>query len=701
VNFLKVISLIFSTSLLLFSKPSDTNYHWPIDASKHLAATFCEPRSGHLHEGIDIKTWGQMGVPCFAIGDGYVEKVVTRYRGYGKLLVLRLDNGERAIYAHLESFVHKIDLQILAEQKASKNYQVQVRYEPNEYRVSKGEIIAYSGTSGTSHPHLHFEIHDTLGIPQNPLSYFNIKDSKDPIITHVILEPLEKMTLINGHPLSETLYFYRNPDPKKPLASIDGTFGFQIVAFDYSDGTWNKYAIYETQVFVDDSLAYHIVFNDAPGRTSQYHNDIYAQKELDYRWSPTKLYVPNSGDEHFLTSDEFTGHLNLKRGIHRFKIVILDYKGNLKTAEFSLENKEHALWTINKVQDKLQFSTQNNKYPLFENWYDTINQIYFTPEKTIIPLDFLFENGNDPSAMDIPALETTWGSHQVFQISRLENSNQISYKLDYNSGNILLNFDAAQAQQFPPYLQLQYNDTTSIVTLFQSGENTALTERISPRDFYTANSIQMPFKDTTLIYELHPFESISPFDAKHIEFVNSHLSVDISNPRNQIMNYIITEEDSLEGLSFIRIQSAPWQSVKLGFKINSTENEAIYSKSGSSWTLLNRTMYTGLDVEAGQYTSFKDVTMPEIELISNSNDYHTNGRVTFKISDDGSPLRNPSKQIEASVNGNVVYFEYNFERKEASWQIPKQFTSHSFRVKLKVWDEVGNLTRNTSIIYLK
>ncbi len=102
----QLIVMLFTTLLMA------QNYRWPIHASQSLSATFCEYRTGHLHAGIDIKTWGEMEVPCVAIADGYIEGIVIGYNGYGRGIFIRLADGNLAIYGHLERFTAEMEQMI-------------------------------------------------------------------------------------------------------------------------------------------------------------------------------------------------------------------------------------------------------------------------------------------------------------------------------------------------------------------------------------------------------------------------------------------------------------------------------------------------------------------------------------------------------------------------------------------------------------
>ena len=86
-----------------------------------------------FHNGIDLST--PTGSDIFSPAKGYVTEVYSNSTG-GLQLVIEHDNGYRTGYAHLSSVV----------------------VSPGD-RVKKGELVAYTGNTGSSTgPHLHFTL---------------------------------------------------------------------------------------------------------------------------------------------------------------------------------------------------------------------------------------------------------------------------------------------------------------------------------------------------------------------------------------------------------------------------------------------------------------------------------------------------------------------------------------------------------------
>ncbi len=101
----------------------------------------------HFHTGIDFTA--PRGTEVYATGDGVVDKVVMKKRGYGYHVVLDHGYGYKTLYAHMSKF--------------------KVR---NGEKVKRGDVIGYVGSTGTSTaPHLHYEVIKS-GKKINPMNFF-------------------------------------------------------------------------------------------------------------------------------------------------------------------------------------------------------------------------------------------------------------------------------------------------------------------------------------------------------------------------------------------------------------------------------------------------------------------------------------------------------------------------------------------------
>lgn len=119
--------------------PEGIDFVWP--ARGGLLARFAEPNS----KGVDIG--GKAGDPVIAAAAGQVLYTGTGIRGFGKLIVIRHENGFSSVYAH--------------------NREILVKEGQN---VARGQRIAELGDTDADRPKLHFEIRKS-GKPVDPLIY--------------------------------------------------------------------------------------------------------------------------------------------------------------------------------------------------------------------------------------------------------------------------------------------------------------------------------------------------------------------------------------------------------------------------------------------------------------------------------------------------------------------------------------------------
>lgn len=99
------------------------------------------------HNGVDYSV--PVGTAVFATADGTVRSLQTRGQTSGLTLVIDHGNGYETVYSHLDKVVAR----------------------PGQ-RVSRGDIIAFSGNSGLSFaPHLHYEVR-YRGTAVDPVNYF-------------------------------------------------------------------------------------------------------------------------------------------------------------------------------------------------------------------------------------------------------------------------------------------------------------------------------------------------------------------------------------------------------------------------------------------------------------------------------------------------------------------------------------------------
>jgi hypothetical protein len=165
---------IFSFLILTVSRGEMIS---PLKIPLLMSANFGELRPNHFHSGIDLKTQGRIGLPVYAMDDGYVSRVVVSPWGFGRAVYINHSSGLTTVYGHLDRFAPFIDEIVRRQQYEQEDFSIDCEFAEGEIPVAQGNIIGYSGNSGSSGgPHLHLDIRDT--------------DTQDPMDPQEWLSPL-------------------------------------------------------------------------------------------------------------------------------------------------------------------------------------------------------------------------------------------------------------------------------------------------------------------------------------------------------------------------------------------------------------------------------------------------------------------------------------------------------------------------------
>lgn len=242
-----------------------------------LSANFGELRADHFHSGLDIKTQGLTGMEVVAAASGYVYRISISPGGFGKALYIRHPSGYSTVYGHLDKFIPEIEEYVISRQYEEKSFMVSLWPQKDKFRFEQGDIIAYSGNSGSSSgPHLHYEIRKSdQEIPLNPLLFeFGIRDDIKPVIEKLVIFPTGKNTQINGR--TGMLKFsaaggngnYYIPN----TVNISGPAGFGIKSFDQFCDSYNKCSAFSIELKIDSLTHYKYVMDEFSFNESRYVN---------------------------------------------------------------------------------------------------------------------------------------------------------------------------------------------------------------------------------------------------------------------------------------------------------------------------------------------------------------------------------------------------------------------------------------------
>ena len=275
----------------------------PLEIKPFITGTFGESRTDHMHSGLDYATNGRIGIPVYAVADGYVSRVKVSATGYGRVIYLTHPNGYVSVYAHLNEFNVVVEDYIRRKQYEKQSFEIELLPDPALFKFKKGELIGYSGNTGASTgPHLHFEIRsEKTERPLNP-ALFGIyaPDELSPMVRRLKVYPEGNNSVVNGQHAAAIYSFvqeknqfqYRLTDTVK----VTGSCTFGMLVGDYVSAASNEAGIYSWQLLVDDVPLYSAALDSFAFDDTRMVNDLIDYKE----WSNTgiryTMFRRSSGD---------------------------------------------------------------------------------------------------------------------------------------------------------------------------------------------------------------------------------------------------------------------------------------------------------------------------------------------------------------------------------------------------------------------
>ncbi len=344
--------------------PKESPYAYPIEGVARLySANFGEMRPNHFHSGVDIKSDGVSGKRIVSVADGYVSRLSISPFGYGLAIYVTHPNGVTSQYGHLSRFRDDIAKYAEGERYRLKQHSINIHLTPTQFPVKRGELIGYSGNSGSSTaPHLHFEMRDTKDQrPKNP-------------ITMGVIQPIDKIK-----PLFTNLYYIESE-------TVNGvTYQKKITKYDLKRNSDGNYSIAEDRpVWVGREGHFVVAVSDrkanVTNRFGLYIIEMQRGDEVIYRHKQdgflfSKTRYSNSVSYFPLQRKTSTEHYRLRRqeglphsmidiakddGMVRtvagestqMKIVAQDDMRNISTLSFTIKGKDDKDCFKAKVDDK-------------------------------------------------------------------------------------------------------------------------------------------------------------------------------------------------------------------------------------------------------------------------------------------------------------------------------------------------------------
>lgn len=359
----------------------ESNFCSPFDFPILLSANFGELRPNHFHNGLDIKTQGVTGKPIHCIADGYVSRVAVLHGGYGQVIYVTHPNGLTSVYGHVISFAKNIQACVRQYQYAHETFVCDLKFQPGQFPVKKGDIIALSGNEGASAgPHLHLELRRTeTGEYIDPMPYFKhlLKDSKAPVGSLIGIYPIQGKGVVNGSSHKKLLAI---GNLKQPVHAW-GEIYTGISAKDYMDGTSNFYGVHSVTLYVDSVQVFNSTTDKVLPDENRMINGFTDYEELTRtRRLIMRSYKLPGNRLRLLHTNENRGAVTIdeERDYH-FRYVLEDNFGNRRTYQFIVKGKrqdipeykpeanEMLYWNRTNVIQKPGMELVVPRYHVYEN----------------------------------------------------------------------------------------------------------------------------------------------------------------------------------------------------------------------------------------------------------------------------------------------------------------------------------------------
>lgn len=348
-----LLLLILSSSF--YGEAQVEAWRSPLEFPLFLAGNFAELRPNHFHAGIDLKTQGATGKAVHAPKAGYVSRISASPWGYGYALYLNHPDGVTTVYGHLERFAPKLAQYLWEQQHQQEKFAINLIMTPEQFPVEEGEIVAYSGNTGSSGgPHVHFEMRETATDKlMDALPYYRhlIKDTRAPKALGILVCPQAGNGVVNGKSSNQEINITTDKKGNMALSSrIEawGKIGLAIRANDYMDETANIYGVKEIILKEGETECFH-------SNIENYHfsDDRYVNAWTDYElWSKKRIFYqkcfiePGNRLPFFQSKNRGVITIDEEKNYY-FRFILRDLHGNQTELKVTVVGKKQDIPAVN------------------------------------------------------------------------------------------------------------------------------------------------------------------------------------------------------------------------------------------------------------------------------------------------------------------------------------------------------------------
>jgi hypothetical protein len=390
----------------------------PLNIPISLAGNFGELRPNHYHMGLDIRTNHRENLPVFAAADGYISHVKVEPAGFGQAVYINHPNGYTTVYGHLNDFFPALAAYVKQQQYDQESWKVFIDIPADLFPVRKGDLIAYSGSTGGSEaPHVHFEIRSTAeDVNKNPMLFgMPIKDKTAPVILRLavydraksVYEQSPKIFLVKKSGTGFSI-------PKGIITVFTPKISLAISAFDTESGTSNRNGIYEAELSDNDKVVIGFQMDNI-----SYDKTRNVNAHIDYKTKTNggpylqqlfQLYGYVNSIYHQISGD---GMIDVSDGsLHKIKIEVRDPLGNRSLLQFQVQYKPTLIYNSQLPGKKF--------YPMMLDGYETNDCAFYIGEKCLYDsVHIQFSNSVSASANVVSNLNSIGAAHIPLQDSFL------------------------------------------------------------------------------------------------------------------------------------------------------------------------------------------------------------------------------------------------------------------------------------------
>ncbi|MDP7638860.1 MAG: M23 family metallopeptidase [Candidatus Hydrogenedentes bacterium] len=607
-------------------------YRWPLDLPRVLTSSFAEYRPGRFHMGIDLRT-GPIGKNVYAAADGYVSRIRCSPFGYGKAIYLKFDDGNSAVYAHLDDYESTLREYVRAAQHARKSYTVDSYPAANRFRVARGQLIAKSGQTGIGFPHLHYELRDRADMPIDPGELgVQWPDTTRPTIRKLLVSPGSPDSTVNGDffPIVTNLrHDGQGGYTAKPIA-IAGVAGFGIDVLDPANGGGTRLGVREVLTESNGREVFRYVnrrisYAHNSGGVVAYHPFFMDRGRflLQWRWTGNRA-------ESYLHTTR-TGWLEAPSKPSAATITARDFRGNSATLTVPL-SPQHL--PISKPTPSEDTGTGVASVDCFDNWL-------------VVTVQFTVREGEPP------LLRPSAGAGEALPFQRIDSR---TFRLAYDPPRGSL--EAAFAVEHPRVEEQSFR-----YLVFERGASARTAEMDGVRMSAHPNT---PYGKLFIRANRTPAPSSSSLRAHGAAYRLWHPSAPI---------------DEAITISF-PMPKGPVDPAKL----------RVYQRRGESWSMVKTTINGRFEVESrslGTFAIMEDTSAPSITgVVPGAGSTASSGRPTIRarIADPGSGIDSYSVTYE----NQWLLTGYDPETELIEWESDEDLPPGEGELLFVVTDNAGN-----------